>query len=805
MTISSPIKIGSLLPGLNMRVFVLALFMLAGLVVLTSKLWHEQVVEQTKWYDRVKTGSSVTVRIPSVRGEIRDRNGITLVANRSSYAVDFYLPQMVKGYRESFAELVKQDEELVKRDPSKKHIFPIASYRTTIDGMPDDVRVPDIVQIVNETVIPTFKDLNIASDPNVRKLDYNADQLERHFRTNEQVPYRYLEDVSFNTIAKLSENDSDLPGVEVALRPVRQYIYGSLAAHVLGYVGSPQDINKEADIADFTYYQPDVVGQSSVERAFDKYLRGKPGVRKLERTAKGKVGAEIERIAPTPGAHVYLTIDARIQMIVERTLREAGVGRAAAVVVDPNNGDILAMASVPNYDPNVFIPKISAEDMKHFDDDGADPLLNRCIGGYAPGSTFKTITALAGLHAGISPYRTFNCAGGVTYGNKLMKCWIFGKGVHGSLDMLGGIKNSCNCYFFQLANSIGGEKKTALAEIETIGDVMGLGMKSDLPLSGERSGILPGPRYLTAKGMSAMLNSSGNIANTSIGQGMVEATPVQMAMICATLANGGTSYFPRLVSRLVDSNGDDIRESDGSLALPLEPKVRATLQGIGITRDQVEIVRRGMWKVVNEPGGTGKAAAIKGVEVAGKTGTAQFWRVEKDKLKEKDNRVWFMCFAPYKQPKYAICVMVEGAKSGGGVAAPIVQKMLKEALGLEAGYDTQPKWLPPVAGSFEQIEKIAFKEDGGLTKLVANAYKGTDQKPGTNRIAEDGEIAGDHDGDIHEESRSKRDGPSPEVRNEADARGKVNNSQNNNNKPNLWQRIFGSRNKTNTQPAPQGR
>ena len=787
MTIDSPIKVRRLLPGLSLRVVVLGIFMFSGLAVLASKLWHEQVVEKEKWSQRVRTGSSVTVRIPSVRGEIRDRNGITLVANRSSYAVDFYLPQMVKGFRDQNGGKV-----------------PSSTYRTTIDGMPDDVRVADIVQIVNDTVIPTFKDLDIASDPNVRKLDYNADQLERHFRTNEQVPYRYLEDVSFNTIAKLSENDSDLPGVEVALRPVRQYIYGSLAAHVLGYVGSPQDINKEADIADFTYYQPDVVGQSSVERAFDKYLRGKPGVRKLERTAKGKVGAEIERIAPTPGAHVYLTIDARIQMIVERTLREAGVGRAAAVVVDPNNGDILAMASVPNYDPNAFIPKISAEDMKSFDDDGADPLLNRCIGGYAPGSTFKAVTALAGLHAGISPYRTFNCAGGVTYGNKLMKCWIYGKGVHNSLDMMGGIKNSCNCYFFQLANSIGGEKKTALAEIETIGDVMGLGMKSDLPLSGERSGILPGPRYLTTKGMGAMLNSSGNIANTSIGQGMVEATPVQMAMVCATLANGGTSYFPRLVSRLVDSNGDDIRQPDGSLALPMEPKVRATLQGLGITRDQVEIVRRGMWKVVNEPGGTGKAAAIKGVEVAGKTGTAQFWRVEKDKPKEKDNRVWFMCFAPYKQPKYAICVMVEGAKSGGGVAAPIVQKMLKEALGLEAGYDTQPKWLPPVAGSFEQIEKIAFKEDGGLTKLVANAYKGTDQKPGSNRIADDGEIAGDHD-EVHDENHSKRDSVNAEVRAAADARGKVNNSQNNNNKPNLWQRIFGSRNKTNSQPAPQGR
>jgi len=752
------------------RVYVLASFMLAMLGVLSAKLWHEQVGNAKKWTDRLRKSSSVTVRIPSVRGEIRDRNGITLVANRSSYCVDFYLPQMVKGYG------ALNDGKV-----------PLVTFRTTRDGMLKDVPTPDIVEIVNQTVIQRFEELQLARD-------YNAAQLERHFRTNEQVPYSYIEDADFNTVATISENDLGVPGVEVSLRPVRQYLYGSLAAHILGYVGAPEDINKLPDSKDFTFYQPEVQGRSNIEQAFDAYLRGKPGRRILERTAKNKIGAELSREEPAPGNNVYLTIDARIQTIVEQTLKQAGVGRAAVVVVDPQNGDVLAMASVPNYDPNIFIPKISAEDYQQLDDDDTDPLVNRAIQPFAPGSTYKVVSAFAGFMAGIPLSRTYNCAGGVVVGNKFMKCWIAEHGgAHGTLNLVGAIKNSCNSFFYQWG------REAKLINYEKVGDALGLGMRSGLPLSGESPGTLPGPRWLAAHGQSSLEKSYGHIANTAIGQGSVLASPLQMAIVCSTVANGGTSYYPRLVSRVVDSSGNDVRDEQGNLVLPVEPKVRANLPSMGFSAGEIEAVRQGMWKVVNEAGGTGAKARIKGVEVAGKTGTAQFWRKQGNE-RIKDNHVWFMCFAPYKQPKFAVVVMIQGAKSGGGVAAPVAHKILTESLALDGGYKPKIAWMDPIRGNLSQISEINMKEDGSLGTLVASTFKGTDQKPGTHVAFIDEETADHADAPDRSSGYRERNSAKPDLRAAADERGRVSRGAE---KPSLWQRIFGSgKSKTPSPSAP---
>jgi penicillin-binding protein 2 len=745
-------------PGTAFRVLFLALFMLGSLGVLAAKLWNEQMTNAQKWTDRLRKGSSVTVRIPSVRGEIRDRNGITLVANRSSFCVDFYLPQMVKGYREINGGKA-----------------PVVSYLAKRGTMLKSVETEDIVQIINESVIPRLRGFDVA-------VDYNAGLLERHYRTNEQVPYSYVEDASFDMVARVSENDVGLPGIEVSVRPVRQYLYGSLASHILGYVGAPEDMDRLPDIKQFTYYQPEVQGRSNVEQAYDAYLRGKPGRRILERTAKNKIGAELSREAPTPGNNVYLTVDARIQAIVEQTLLQAGVGRGAVVVVDPRNGDILAMTSVPNYDPNIFIPKISEEDMNRLDDDITDPLVNRAILPFAPGSTYKMVSALAGLLAGMEPGRTYNCSGGVTVGNKFMKCWIAEKGgAHGSLNLVGAIKNSCNSYFYQWG------RDAKLANLERVGEALGLGMKSGLPLSGESSGNLPGAKWLATHGQSNLEKSWGHIANSSIGQGSVLASPLQMAMVCATLANGGTSYYPRMVHRVVDAEGNDVRDEQGNLVAPVEPNVRADLRQMGLGAGDVEVVRQGMWKVVNEQGGTGKNARIKGVEVAGKTGTAQFWRQEgKDRV--KDNHVWFICFAPYKDPKFALCVMIQGAKSGGGVAAPVAQKILSESLALEAGYEPDIVWMNPVAGSLAQITEISLKDDGGVGTLVASTFQGTDQKPGARGADVDEETADHADAPDRSMASTGRESARPDVKKSADARGRVGSGDK---KPGLWQRLFG--------------
>src|SRR5438477_4508295 len=302
----------------RLRIQFLGLLMLVGLAVLGVRLWWVQVARGAEWTAKIRGSSEATVRIPSVRGEIKDRNGLTLVQNRASYEVDFYLPEMVKGYRERFGRP------------------PMTEYPAIISGMPKDQKEPDIIRIVNQGVVPRLDDLHLARD-------YNAGQLQRHYRNDTEVPYSYLKDIDFKTMAKFSEHDVGLPGVDIGIKPVRSYVYGALAAHLLGYVGAPDDTNKE-EAKKFTFYQGDVDGKSNIEKAMDDYLRGKPGVRYLRRNAKGSIDGVLKEEPPQQGANVFLTIDARIQAIADEALR--AVSRAGAVVIDQNNGKILALASV---------------------------------------------------------------------------------------------------------------------------------------------------------------------------------------------------------------------------------------------------------------------------------------------------------------------------------------------------------------------------------------------------------------------------------------------------------------------------
>ncbi len=677
------------------RIFFIGVVIACGFAALIGRLWWEQVARGTYWTKKIAGRSEVTVRIPSVRGEIRDRNGITLVGNRASYEVDFYLPDMVRGYRR------------------QNGAVPTTKYKRRVSQMLTEQTEADIVQIVNKSIVPRLQELDLAKD-------YSSERLQKHYRNDFEVPFTYLEELDFPTIAKFSEHDVGLPGVEIALRPVRQYIYGALGAHLLGYVGAPVDIDKLPDIADYTFYQPDVEGKSQVELYLDKYIRGKPGVRVMERNVKGVIEREAteRRREPQQGNNVYLTIDARIEYIAERALRDAHIGRGAAVVADPRTGEILAMVSVPSYDPNSFIPSITKADWEKLNDDETDPLTNRAIQGYAPGSTFKTVTALAGFKKGLTAKTTFNCSGGVQYGGKYMKCWIADKGgSHGPLTVPDALKYSCNAFFYQWGNA------AKIENIDAVGEALGIGKKTGIPLSGESPGIMPGPEWL--KQISPIEHwSDGYTANVSIGQGSVEASPLQMAMVVSAIANRGTSFHPKLIHRVLDQQNKDVLDEDKHLVAPHEPQVRADLHSMGITNEQIETIRRGMWKVVNEPGGTGKKGQVKNVQVAGKTGTAQFWRETKDargvQTKIKDNHTWFICFAPYEDPKYAICVFVQGAKSGGGVSAPIAQRILEESLALEKGYDPGLKPLEPAVGSFSQIEAVDYKKSEVPADAVAD-------------------------------------------------------------------------------------
>ncbi|MEY2509229.1 MAG: penicillin-binding protein 2 [Verrucomicrobiota bacterium] len=657
------------------RLQFLALLFLAGLGALLARLWYVQVAHGPEWTAKIRGSSEATVRIPSVRGEIRDRNGTTLVQNRASYEVDFYLPEMVKGYRERVGPP------------------PLTEYRSTINGMPKDLKEPDIVKIVNSGVVPRLDDLDLARD-------YNSVQLQRHFRTNTEVPYSYLKDIDFETMAKFSEHDVGLPGVDITIKPVRSYVYGALASHLLGYVGPPDDTNKE-EAKKFTFYQSDVEGKSNVEKAMDEYLKGKPGIRYMRRNAKGQIDGVLREVPPTAGANVNLTIDARIQMIAEEALR--AVGRAAAVVVDPNTGNILAMASVPSFDPNAFIPSIKAKDWEALRKDEANPMVNRAVSAFPPGSTFKLVTTLAGLRKGLAS-KTFNCGGGVSYGDHFFHCWISEKGgSHGTLGIADAIKVSCNSFFYQMGNAAG------IEAIDQTGDDLGLGKTSGIEITSESPGVLPGPDWMRIHYPRERW-SQAYTANVSIGQGYDLVTPLQLAMVYATVANGGVSYYPKLVQSVTSMvDGKPILNEKGEPVVNPAPKIHRDLR-FDFPAQQIQLARKGLWKVVNEEGGTGHAAHLNGVQVAGKTGTAQAMTEGK-----KDTIAWFACFAPFDNPKYTIVVMVQGGEHGGSVAAPIATRILERALAMDQGnFQQQVAWIAPAHKSnpFQMIPAVTFKDSG---------------------------------------------------------------------------------------------
>lgn len=708
------------------RLILFSLALLCGFGMLSYRLWYLQIKKHAEYVDKVPGQKELKIRIPGVRGEIKDRNGITLVSNKPSFEVRILMKDVMDEYR----RLLKG-----KKGPDGKDLkVPKFKFDLIVQGIPRQKEEDDFVLVFNEMVASKLDEMGLAEP-------YNSNDLRVHTRAfRGLVPWVYRGNLSFEEFSRFAEHNLGLPGVSVGVRPTRQYLYGSLACHLLGYVALPDDqrVSDEEKKPWGNYYVPDDYGAAGIEKTMDKYLVGKPGVRTVKVNEKGAiVGDVLEKCEdPKKGNDLLLTLDARIQMIAEKALREGGIGRGAVVVIEPASGEVLAMASVPSFDPNKFIPSINQKDWDAYLQNPVKPLLNRATSGFAPGSTYKIVTSLAGCLAGITNSR-FSCGGSVTYGTKAMQCWIASKGgAHGTLDLSQAIKVSCNCFFYQFGNRAG------LDSIEKIGNLMGLGQRTGIELDEEdvSSLILPGHTWTRRYRPNENSKSPGFVANVSIGQGLVQTSPLQMANVAATVANGGKAFPVHLLKRVVDGH---------QVVVENQPPPRGDLVGQQIvTAQQFELVRKGMWSVVNADGGTARAARIPNVEVAGKTGTAQFLRSG-----QKDNHTWFICFAPYVNPRFAICTLVQGGKSGGGCAAPVARRILEQSLALDQGYQVAIAPVPEAVGDFKQHESITFS-----TELAIN-------------------LQGDDDGDVgsqaeaREEVSSHRSAATPSIRKDADEAG----------------------------------
>jgi penicillin-binding protein 2 len=499
-------------------------------------------------------------------------------------------------------------------------------------------------------------------------------------------------------------------------------------------------------------------------------------VRYLRRNAKGVIDGVLREDPPKQGANVFLTIDARIQAIADEALR--AVPRAGAVVIDPNNGNILAMMSVPSFDPNAFIPSIKAKDWQALRKDPADPLVNRAISCLPPGSTFKLITALAGLRKGLTNNK-YSCGGGVSYGDHFFQCWVASKHyTHGTLGLQDAIKVSCDSFFYQYGNAAG------IQSMDHIGKMLGIGEESGLQLSGEQTGNMPGPEWMQVHHPQERW-SSAQTANVTIGQGYTIVSPLQLAMAYVAVANGGTCYYPRLIDKVLNQDGKPLVDEHGK-PVSFAPRIRSDLRR-EVTPEQIEMVRKGLWKVVNEDGGTGGRARLKNVVVAGKTGTAQ--ATERG---HEENVAWFVSFAPYDNPKYVVAVMVQGASGHGGeVAAPIATRILERTVAMDEGnFDMQVAWVAPAhkENPLELVKAVSFKDSnigGGNDEEDAGASS-ADVQMASSSTTPDVQLEPDAQGSVVKRAKAVRTQPVAQpVRQQ-----------------NFFEKLFGVKPRPNTAPPP---
>lgn len=655
------------------RLYFLAVLVMAGFALLAYRLYHIQVTEYTSWAARVPGSKFESVRIPGIRGEIRDRNGLTLVDSTPTYELQFDLREIVAAYLKSHKKLPEYTWERFD------------SY-----GQKEIKTETDIIAVVEAMVFPGLQEQGLLAD-------YSPNAMRVHYRSNRGiVPFTYRRDLSFKEFARFAENNIGIPGVNVTRSGRRRYLYDSFACHVLGYMNlaDPDQVPAERK-QDFNYYVGDDYGVMGLEKTMDHFLQGKPGKLIIERNEKNKFVGEVSRTEPEPGSDVFLTIDARIQMVTEQSLRK--VGRGAAVVVDPRNGDVLAIASVPSFNPNVFIPEVRIDDWKRYTEDPTSPMFSRAINPYSPGSTGKIPVALAGCLSG-SCNKHFNCGGGAQYGNKFMKCWSSG---HGTLDLSSAIKVSCNGFFYRYAND------TGIRNIQTMTSLLGLGRVTGIEVTGEAPGNIPNPEWLRMQGL---LWSDAFTALVSIGQGATEVTPLQMASVTASVANGGKVYQPRLVRKVVDKDGTVVKDD--------VPILKADLTREGLTPEHIELVKRGMWRVVNEAGGTAGRAKSDLTVISGKTGTAQ----TANPL--QPTNAWFISFAPYDTPEVAVCVFVENGNSGGGAASPIAKNIIDNIMAMQKGAEIEVTSLPEAIGRNDRIMSVAF--DGSDVAAFAQADESAD-------------------------------------------------------------------------------
>lgn len=565
--------------------------------LLAVRLWYLQCINGSYYRDLSENNRTRTIRTVAPRGTIYDRENRILVNNRPAYNV----------------ELMLED-------------------------------TPDVDSTLSRLGALT------GDDPVSLKRSVFQRKTRRHFE-----PKIVLEDVDRAELARIKVNSYRLPGLIINPIPSRSYPYQSLGAQLFGY--SREITRAQLDsLPGSRYVSGDVVGQSGLEKALEPLLQGYNGFIRVEVDAMGNRRGELGIADDRPGKDLYLTLDLDLQRAAEAAL---GGRRGAVVALDPNTGEILALASAPSFDANLFSGKMRSDEWSRLREDKSKPLTNRAISStYSPGSTFKLFMAAAALARGkITPNTELNCPGYYFFAGRAYKCHKHSG--HGSVNLKKAITVSCNAYFYQVGQMLG------IDTIHKIATAFGLGELTGIDLPGEEHGLIPSAEW--KRKIRHEKWYEGETLSVAIGQGYVAVTPIQMAVAVSALANGGKVFKPMLVKSVKDPITGESQDYS-----PQE------LREVDVDAKSLATVRQIAVEVVNSKDGTGRRAALPGITVAGKTGTAQVKALGVSGKGEKfEDHAWFISFAPYENPMIAVVTIVENAGHGGVAAAPVSKQVME--------------------------------------------------------------------------------------------------------------------------------
>ena len=590
------------------RLPLLAVFIIIGIVVLLVRLWYLQAVKGEYYHEQAESNRIRPVKLRPPRGIIYDRNGRPMVENVLTFDISLV------------------PEDVVDLDATIK-------------------KLSAIVKVDQNSIHQAIED---------------ASSIRSKYE-----PIKIKEEAPWDQVTVVESHLDDLPGALIEPVHRRHYPYDGLASHQLGYIGKVSQTQRKQEQTDLGL----LTGQGGIEKIHDKLLRGIAGRRMIQVNAAGRKVKDLGIEEPRVGKDIYLTIDLEVQRVAEEGL---GAHAGAVVAIDPNSGEILALASHPNFDPNLFPRGIAPKDWVRLMNDPTHPMYNRAIQSvYPPGSTFKILVSLAGLESGIiKPDEKVTCKGFIKSGRQTFRCWKHHG--HGPVSFHQALVESCDVYFYTMAERIGFDRIAAMAT------KLGLGSLTGIQLPDEKPGLIPTQEWKKARTKENWY--PGDTYINAIGQGYVLVSPLQAARMMSAVANGGRLYRPLLIKQTRDRETGVVKTFSSSL-----------MEDIHLDANALEEVRLALAGVVAEPGGTGHAAQTPVATVAGKTGTAQViaQKVSGRKLSESTkDHAWFVAYAPVENPKIAVAVLVEHGEHGASTAAPIARRVIEEYL-----KDAEPKMV----------------------------------------------------------------------------------------------------------------